>query len=380
MTGIRRIRRMLPLAALLLAVPACAQRGHREEHRETRRGTWVSIDDRDGYRSEVRATGEVDFNEEGDWVVSVAPGGLLVVAEEGRGQDRRIEFRPGEGGVRARYWVEGDERPLDTAGRAWARGMIGRAVRESGLGAERRVARLRARGGVAAVLAEAARLETDTGRRAYYLALVRGGRMSNAEFARVMADVGRRMGSDTETRLVLSEAVDHASGAGRLAALLDAAVGMDSDTETRLVLNRVADRHRLEDAASREAFFRAVGGMRSDTETRLVLNAVADQRLAEGNGREAFFRAVDGMESDVERRLVLSAVLDQEPSEATVVGALRSAAGMRSDVEKRLVLFQVPSSMLRSQRVTAAYRQVVDAMGSDSERGLALRRLASRAR
>lgn len=372
---IRRVRRLVPLAALLLAVPACAQRTSREEHRDTRGETWISIDDRGGYRSELRATGNVDFNDEGDWVTAVAPGGMLMVSERGRGQDRRIEFRPGDGGVRTRYWVEGDERPLDAAGRAWARGMIARAVRESGLGAERRVARLRQRGGVSAVLGEIARLETDTGRRAYYLALLRGGSMSNAEFGRVMADVGRRMGSDTETRLVLNEAVDHASGPGRLAALLDAAVGMESDTETRLVLNRVADRHRLEDAASRDAFFRAAGGIGSDTETRLVLIAVADQRLAEG-GREAFFRAVDGIGSDTERRLVLTSVLERTPSEATVVGALRSAAGMRSDVEKRLVLMQVPSSMLRAQRVTSAYRQVVDAMRSDHERGLALRRLA----
>jgi hypothetical protein len=373
---LRRVRRLLPMAALLLAVPACAQRTTREEHRTERGETWVSINDHGGYRSELRATGTVEFNDAGDWVTSVAPGGMLLVAERGRGQDRRIEFRPGDGGLRTRYWVQGDERPLDAAGRTWARGMIGRAVRESGLGAERRVARMRERGGVGAVLGEIGRLETDTGRRAYYLALLRGGQMSNAEFGRVMADVGRRMISDTETRLVLSEAVDHASGAGRLAALLEAAVGMESDTETRLVLIRAMDRHRLQDAASRDAFFRAVGGMDSDTETRLVLIRVAEQRLSEEGGRDAFFRTVDGIGSDVERRLVLTSVLERDPSEATVVGALRSAAAMRSDVEKRLVLMQVPSSMLRAQRVTSAYRQVVDAMRSDHERSLALRRLA----
>ncbi|HEX6038319.1 hypothetical protein [Longimicrobium sp.] len=373
---IHRIRRVVPLAALLLALPACAQRTGRSEHRESHGETWVSINDHDGYRSELRATGDVRFNEEGDWVTSVAPGASLTVSERGRGQDRRIEFRPGDGGVRTRYWVRDDERPLDAAGRAWARGMIADAVRNGGLGAEGRVATLRERGGVSAVLSEIGRIESDTGRRAYYLALLRGAPVSNAEFARVMADVGRRMGSDTETRLVLNEAVDHADGVGRLAALLDAAVGMESDTETRLVLNHVAQRRRLEDAASRAAFFRAVGGMESDTETRLVLNAVADQRLAEGEGREAFFGAVNGIGSDVERRLVLSSVLDDEPSEATVVAALRSAGAMDSDMEKRLVLMQVPSSMLRSQRVTAAYRQVVEAMDSDTERGLALRRLA----
>ncbi|HST60362.1 MAG TPA: hypothetical protein VLK84_16765 [Longimicrobium sp.] len=372
MTGIiRRIRLALPLAALLLALPADAQRNTRTEHGET----WVSVNDEDGRRTEMRARGEVQFNDEGDWVVSVAPGAYLTLAESGRGTDRRIEFRPGQGGMRVRYSVEGDDRRLDAAGRAWAQGLIGKAVRESGLGAGARVARIRARGGVAGVLADMGRLESDAGRRAYYRALLASGAMSNAEFARVMADVGRRMGSDTETRLVLVEAVDQAEGGGRLAALLDAAVGMESDTETRLVLIRAGERHRLADAAARQAFFRAVGGIRSDTEARLVLIAVADQRLAEGDGREAFFRAVGGIESNVERRLVLTSVLGQRPSEATVVAALQSARGMSSDVEKRLVLSQVPSSMLRNGRVTAAYRGVVDAMRSDSERRIALNRL-----
>lgn len=374
----RSIRITLPLAALLLAaLPACAQRAERERHREEHGETWVSVNDHNGRRTEIRTSGGVEFNDEGDWVTSVAPGAYLTVSENGRGQDRRIEFRPGEGGVRVRYHVEGDERALDAQGRAWARGLIEKAVRESGLGTDRRVARIRETGGVNGVLADIARLESDTGRRAYYRALLAGGPMSDAEFAQVMADVGRRMDSDTERRLVLIDAVGHADDAGRVAAVLGAAQGMDSDTETRLVLIRVTERHRLEDAASRQAFFRAVEGMSSDLERRLVLNVLAEQNVANGEGREAFFRVLGAMDSDTERRLVLSSVLARDPSEAAVVSALQSARQMGSDTERRLVLFQVPSSMLRNPRVTTAYRQVVDAMGSDTERGLALRRLAS---
>jgi hypothetical protein len=49
---------------------------------------------------------------------------------------------------------------------------------------------------------------------------------------------------------------------------------------------------------------------------------------------------------------------------------------MDSDLEQRIVLTQVPASLLRSPRVTAAYRAVVDRMGSDHERAIALQRLA----
>ncbi|WP_420126764.1 hypothetical protein [Longimicrobium sp.] len=358
------------VAALGLAAPAGAQeRSHITHNEETR-----IVDDNGSRRMEIRSRGTVEFNEAGDWVASVGAGGQLTIEERDGGSERRLEFRPGDGAPRVRYFVNGDERALDASGRAWAQRLVLHAVRESGLGADRRVARIRARSGVNGVLAEIGHIRSDVGRRMYYRALLAGGAMSNGEFARVMEDVGRRMGSDVETRLVLMEAVDRAGDGARVASVLRAAQGIDSDVETRLVLNRVTERHRLADAASRDAFFRAVGGMGSDVERRLVLTGAADERLADGPSREAFFRAVSEFDSDVERRIVLTRILD-DASEATSIAAIASAGEMGSDVEKRIVLSQVPASQLRSGRVAAAYRRVAEAMRSDAERRLVMRRL-----
>ncbi|HEY0017314.1 MAG TPA: hypothetical protein VGC13_13470 [Longimicrobium sp.] len=363
---------ILVLAALAGTVPAEAQR--ERTHLQNDGETHI-VDDNGSRRLEMRLRGDVQINEAGDWITSVGPRGLFTVEEREGGTTRRVEFRPGDGGARARYSVNGRERTLDASGRAWAQRLILHAVRRSGLGAQQRVASIRGRSGVSGVLAEIARLEGDVARRAYYNALLGGDPLSTAEFGRVMDDVGRRMGSDVETRLVLTQAADRAGGGARLAALLRAAEGIDSDVETRLVLTHVSRRHRLADAASREAFFRAVGGLESDVERRLVLNAVADERLAEGPSREAFFRAVGEMDSDVERRLVLSQVMRGDAPEATVIAAIHSAGQMSSDVEKRLVLTQVPSAHLRGARVASAYRRVAEAMRSQTERRLALRRL-----
>lgn len=367
-----RLTCILALAVFAAAVPAQAQRERTHVQVD---GETHLVDDNGSRRREMRLRGDVQINDAGDWVTFVGPGGLFTVEEREGGTTRRVEFRPGDGGARARYSVNGGERSLDAAGRAWAQGLILHAVRQSGLGAPQRVARIRARGGVSGVLAEIGRLEGDAARRAYYNALLGGEPLSTDEFGRVMDDVGRRMGSDVETRLVLTQAADRASGGARLAALLRAAEGIDSDVETRLVLTHVSRRHRLADAASREAFFRAVGGMGSDVERRLVLNAVADERLAEGASREAFFRAVGEMDSDVERRLALSQVMRGDAPEATIIAAIQSAGQMSSDVEKRLVLAQVPSAHLRIARVASAYRRVAEAMRSESERRLTLRRL-----
>jgi hypothetical protein len=366
-----RLTRILFLAAVA-AVPAAAQgqRSHTQHDSETH-----IIDENGSRRLEMRLRGDVEIDDDGDWVTSVGPDGLFTVEERDGGTTRRVEFRPGDGGARARYSVNGAARPLDASGRAWAQRLILRAVRQSGLGAPRRVARIRARSGVSGVLAEIGELEADVARRAYYDALLGGDPLSTAEFTRVMEDVGRRMRSDVETRLVLTNATGRARDGARLAALLRAAEGIDSDVETRLVLTHVARHHRLADGATREAFFRVVGGMGSDVERRLVLNAVIDDRMAEGSSRDAFFRAVGAMDSDVERRLVLSQLMRGDAPESTVVSAIHSAGQMSSDVEKRLVLSQVPTAHLRSARVVAAFRRVLDGMSSDSERRIALRRL-----
>lgn len=364
--------RVLPLTlALLLSVPACAQR--QSTHVEHRGESHV-VQRNGDHRLEIRMRGDVEVNDEGNWVQRIGPGGRLLVEERTGGTTRRAEFTPGGGGrVQMRYSVNGQAREMDAAGREWARAAILEAVRGSGLGAAQRVARLRQRGGVPAVLDETRRIRSEVVKRAYYQALFAGAPLSAAEMQRVMADVGR-MDSDVERRIILVHAMEHARGAGAMPAILDAAGEMDSDVETRIVLHRALERGAVTGAA-RTAFFRAVDGIDSDVERRIVLTRWVERGMG-GEADAGFFRAVDGMESDIERRIVLTRVLDGSPSQGTIVAALHSAARMDSDIEKRMVLMRVPDSQLRNARVTAAYRAVVDRMDSDHERSTALRRLA----
>jgi hypothetical protein len=329
------------LLLALLATPSAAQSRSVSVHNS--QWTHTSIDN--GHRLEIRANGHVELNDEGDWVESLPSGGRLVVEETGRGPDRRAEFRPDGSGVRVVYFVDGRERAMDAEGQAWVRRTLGHAAREGGLGAERRVERIRARRGVGGVLDEIGRIRSDSGRRLYFGALFRGAPMRDDEFARAVREVAR-IRSDAEKRLVLTGAIDAARG-GRLAALLEAAGTIGSDAETRLVLTRVAGSHSLDDGAA----------------------------------RQAFFAAVDGIGSDAERRLVLTSLVGRgTPSRSVLLGALRSAAHIRSDAEKRLVLMQIPAARLQDDDISRAFMDVTRTIGSDSERSLVLRHLARSSR
>ena len=324
------------LLLALLATPGAAQ----QNHVRVNNSNWTHTSVDNGHRLEIRATGEVELNEEGDWVESLPSGGRLVVEEEGRGPERRAEFRPDGSGVRVLYFVDGRERAMDAEGQAWVRRTLGHAAREGGLGADRRVQRIRARRGVGGVLEEIGRIRSDVGRRQYFSALFRGDPLRDDDYARTLREVSR-IRSDVEKRLVLTGAMNGARG-GRLAPLLEATGTIDSDVETRLVLSQVVSRYSLDDAAT----------------------------------RQAFFAALDGMDSDAERRLVLSSLVGRETSRAVLLGALRSTGRIRSDVEKRLVLMRVPVARLQDDDVSRAYIDATQTIRSDVERSLVLRHLA----
>ena len=337
-----RVIRTAPLLLALLAAPIAAQSRDVTDHGS--RSTHSIING--SHRVEVRTSGEVEINDEGDWVTGLSSGGRVVVEEEGRGPERRVEFRPAAEGVRALYFVDGRERPLDAEGRSWARRLLGDAVRESGLGARRRVERIRARRGVGGVLDEIGRIRGDTGKRMYFAALFAGAPLRDDEFARAMREVAR-IGSSTDKRLVLVSAADAAPDGARLAALLQAAGTLDSGVETRLVLNRVAARSTLADAGS----------------------------------RAAFFAAVDRVDSDVEKRLMLVPLLRRsDVSRAVLLSTFRSVRGIDSDVEKRLVLTQVPAARLRDDELSRGFMDAARTIGSDVERSLVLRHAARSAR
>jgi hypothetical protein len=332
----------LALLLALLATPGAAQ----QRHVRVNNSNWTHTSVDNGHRLEIRATGEVELTEEGDWVESLASGGRLVVEEEGRGPERRAEFRPDGSGVRVLYFVEGRERAMDAEGQAWVRRTLGHAAREGGLGADRRVQRIRARRGVAGVLEEIGRIRSDTARRLYLLALLRGAPMRDDEFARALRETGS-MRSDMEKRLVLTAALEEARGRGRLASLLEAAGTIDSDMEARLVLTQAASRYPMED----------------------------------GPALQAFFAAADRIGSNMERRLVLTSVLGHgTPSRAVLLAALASARGIGSDMEKRLVLMQVPTARLREDAISRAFMDVARTIRSDTERSLVLRHLLASSR
>jgi hypothetical protein len=354
--------------ALFAAAPRTAHAQSRSVHVETHNGT----------RHEVSVTGTVEFAEDERSVARISPAGRLVVEEARRGQPTRRVVWTGVGDrVRRAYYENDEPRTPDAAALAWIDRQIQYTVRETAIGAGPRVARIRARRGVAGVLEEIARIESDGTKRIYYKLLLDGG-LSADETARVVRHAGQTVGSDGELRLVLSQAMrGERLGAAGVAAVVDAAAEIGSDGEKSLVLREVARGERLDDPRVRAAFFRTAGSIGSDGERALVLRQAAGHAMADAASRDGFFRAAAGIDSDGEKAIVLRTVLRQSGLRADgAVAALRVARTIDSDGEKSIVLRAVPASLLRDAAVQAAYLEALRTIDGEGERSVAAAHLA----
>ncbi|MDF1505698.1 hypothetical protein [Roseisolibacter sp. H3M3-2] len=340
------------LAALLAVVPpfAAPDVATAQMACPARRGTHLSVHDDDGRRTmiladarrclEVRSRGDVTFADDDGDVARLAPGAWLTVEETRDGAARRVEYAERDGQVRRRYFEEGRERdPAD--GAAWIRGILPQVARESAVGAEARAARILARGGAPALLAEVREIASDRVKGIYLDALLARpgvGEDDLREYARVTT---RSLVSDSERRRLLVALTQRADATPAvLATVAQSARALVSDSEKARVLAAALDARRAgpEVRAAAVPVARTIVSDRAKGELLAAL-AGDDALLADAEGRRELFAAVDGIVSDRERGAVLRAVLrrDRVPRPA-FLAALRSARGLVSDREKAEVL------------------------------------------
>jgi beta-lactamase regulating signal transducer with metallopeptidase domain len=108
----------------------------------------------DGRTIETEIRGEIRFADDDISVETMSPGGYLRV-KENRGWSRReLEIRDDSTQPKIRYAVDGRERPLDEQGKAWMNTVVPMIIRESGIDAEDRAARILKKRGAAGVFEE----------------------------------------------------------------------------------------------------------------------------------------------------------------------------------------------------------------------------------
>jgi beta-lactamase regulating signal transducer with metallopeptidase domain len=366
----------------------------------------------DDQRIEIQYKGRFEFTDDDADVKSLSPGGYLRI-REGRAVQTRVEFEADANGkITRRYWSGTSERPFEPEGRQWLARMLPKFIRQSGIGAAGRVARIYKAKGADGVLAEIQLIEGSWSRRVYYSELLKTAPLESRTVVQILQRAGKDLESDFELASLLTTFGDkllvddatrkayfeaarsiqsdfemrrvYSSALKRgpvspdiLAGLLEASTAIDSDFELASLLVDIAKLQPL-DARSRPAFVKAAGGIGSDFEHRRVLNTLASRTdLDEGTVRDLLESSI-AIDSDFEVAALLTTLLkNYSPEGAVRPSFFRAVDSIGSAFERARVLQFVGKRPDVSPETVLAILRSTKGLGSDFESSRVLQALAA---
>ena len=329
---------------------------------------------------EIDTRGTVEFTDDDADVKSLSPGGRLRIKEGGWLSSRTVEFTAdGSGAITRRFWSGVSERPFEPEGRQWLAEALPRIIRQTGLGAPARVARIYKAKGVDGVLAEISLIKGSWGKRIYFRELLKTANVDGNTATRILAQAGREIDSDFELASMLIDSGDRLMvDEQSRRAFFDAARSIESDFEMRRVFSSVLKREALSPDVL-ATMLDASTAIDSDFEAASLLIDVAKSHRLDDRTRAPFFKALGSVDSDFEQRRVLSALARTGPDDATTVAMLEAALTVDSDFEQASFLLDVVKARSIEGTLRAPFFKAVEGLGSSFERGRVLKAIAGRA-
>lgn len=306
------LRFLLSLVALVLMSGGLVLLAAAQE-RSSSSWKWQSTDD--GWRREVSVKGRAEFNEDYTDVTSLDAGSVVRVEEQHNGETRRYEVRrDGDGPLQRTYMLNGQPHALDADAQHWLGGLLLAAVRQGGLDASTRVARLLRRRGLDGVLSEIEQIEGDYAKRLYFDRLLQTASLSVDERQRTLRAAARDIRGDYERAQFLQHsAADFLRIEALVPVFFDAVDRLGSDYERRRVLTAVLRTPALSQTARRRLLTSA-GALSSDYEKATLLISAAPAYLKDADLRAAFDVTVNTIGSDYERGRVRNVLAQRTTS------------------------------------------------------------------
>jgi hypothetical protein len=361
---------LAPLAALAPMAPIGAQQSGETHMEMTTRNGWTSLS--------VKIDGAIEFTDDDRDVKSLSPGGHFRMAEgdwlSGRAYDVKADSA---GNLTKTYLVSGSAKPLDSEGRSWLGRLLPQMIRESGIGAGPRVARILRQGGPQAVITEIGLIHSDGSKRIYLEQLFAQATL-NTEQLMEAAKLIRGISSDGDKAQVLLM-VDGKYFTRELRPyLFQAAESISSDGDKRRVLSDIVKK----DAGNVDTLFSAANAAKhisSDGDKAEVLIEMAPSYRATDGLAMAYFEAVKSISSDGDHARVLSTLLAAHgDNRDTLALALRSAEKISSDGDKARVLKDAVSRYSDDDMIRKAFFDAANSISSDGDHQQVLVALARR--
>ena len=290
---------------------------------------------------------------------------------------RVLEVTNRGGQLRYAYSIDRKDHPYDAEAQRWLQSLFLGLARETGFGAEQRIATLLRRGGPDAVIAEAEQISSDYVAGLYLKTLISKAKLTDEQMRRVAETGAREIESDYElAELLITVSRTHPVDTSLRPVFLRAAGTIESDYEHARVLKAVLSGGRLS-PADVAAILTSAGTIDSDYEQAELLVQAASAYRLNGAARTAYIATLKDLASDYERGRVLKALLSQgdiAPGEQPAV--LNAMSSIGSDYELAEALIAAAPRMDLTQRATQeSFVRAAAGLSSDYEHARVLKTL-----
>jgi beta-lactamase regulating signal transducer with metallopeptidase domain len=332
------------------------------------RETHMEMTTRNGGTSlSVKVDGAIEFTDDDHDIKSLSPGGHFRMEEgtwlSGRTYDVKADLA---GNLKKTYSVGSTVKPLDSDGRAWLEGLLPQMIRDSGIGAGPRVARILRQGGPPAVISEIRLIHSDGSKRNYLEDLFSQATL-NTEQLREAAKLIRGISSDGDKAQVLIDVDEKYFSSELRPEFFEAVESISSDGDKRRVLSDILKK----DPGSADTLFsvaRAAKHISSDGDKAEVLIEMASSYRENGGIGMAYFEAVKSISSDGDHARVLLAVLAAHGDDRdTLARVLGSAEKISSDGDKARVLKEAAGRYSDDDITRKAFINAANSISSDGD-------------
>ncbi len=336
-----------------------------------------------GRCTEAAILGKAVFSADEKRITQLSPGGFARFREHTIAFDRAVSVTPvGDGSLTYTAMIDGHTAPFDAAMQSWLAQLLPEVLREAAINVPQRVARLRAQGGVPAVLQEISTMHSSSAKRAHYEELIKHGpTLTSADAERIAEQVGTDLTSSGDLSSVLQmlpRSAVQSPGARRAVADALSKISSSGDKANTLqVLAPNADPDLLILLA------KAAADLPSSGDKANFLIATASEYLTPSSEplRDAYFRAVKTVQSNGDMANVLiSAIPYGHASSDVAFQVIDASKGIASSGDAANVLISLSSQRVLqpgTPRATVAAIRRTLSMPSSGDRANVLTSFAS---
>jgi beta-lactamase regulating signal transducer with metallopeptidase domain len=294
--------------------------------------------------TEAAVLGKAVFSPDETHIEQLSPGGFARFRERTTAFDRAVSVTTaGDGSLSYSAMVDGRAAPFDAGMSAWLAHLLPDVLREAAFNVPARVARLRAHGGVPAVLQEISLIHTSAAKRAHYEELIKNGpTLSETDAEKIAQQVGRDLTSSGDLSAVLQMLPRSAvQSPGARQAIADALSRIQSSGDKAATLAILAPNA---DPGMLLLLAKAAEDLSSSGDKANFLITTAAEYLASGSEslRNAYFRVVSSVQSSGDMANVLISVMPYgHASPAIPLEVIHSSKALASSGDAANVLIQL---------------------------------------